>query len=672
MLIIKFFSLHFWKTLFLRRNKVNRYIFSIGLIPVQSFISEARRLRDLKAGSAMLSWFMARGLARLEKAAREFNLIIPHGNAFQELADLKIIEVLSKPRYSLPNRASGYLTLPQKINVEETFIKVLQNGLQDDWEQIFKTAFNGSRPHPFVGIQLTQEEESQLQNDFSIPPTCPLKFIWVVRLAEEDTDLSIDLQRIDRLYEAVKTARPIPERTGKPLYTCSQCGVREEYAPVHSFDEAIAWWNKVRQSIHFQKGYRVKTGENLCKVCLTKRLVSYQEGIEHAFKSTSAIAASTWVIEVTHLAQQHNSSILQTSLQTSLRSYQDLLNQIAEKEIDDPEGLYYNDDLRQWIRRPNLPEDVRNLLGNLINARRTLNDALEKVAQELRTEPSDYLATLVFDGDDMGKRSREEGVPQKMDEFGRTVFQLLTEGELSDKGVEVVYIGGDEGLLLVPIQYALEIATLIRKKFDKVFNPDGDSPNPFTLSAGLCFFNRQRPMGSAIQMAHAAIEKAKSFPGKDRLGIIVQTASGNEFQCILDWKISLDRVRRAVALICESHTVQLSSGWPYEMEGFLQTLPPPSITPNPWGLDDFVNGVIAEMKRITFRKLNANNIPRERRNEEKEQVWKDKLHGDQWISGSMDEEEFNAITHELHLISFLVREQLYRGVEITIKEGELI
>ncbi|RMG21599.1 MAG: type III-B CRISPR-associated protein Cas10/Cmr2, partial [Methanobacteriota archaeon] len=472
----------------------------IGLIPVQSFISEARRLRDLKAGSAMLSWFMARGLERLREKAGEFNLIIPYGNAFQELAELNIIEVLSQPRYSLPNRASGYLILNQSVSVEEVFKKALPNGLQDDWEEVFKAAFPSGRPHPFAGIELTSEEERRLQEDFSKAPPCPLEFIWAVALAEEDGTLPNDLQRIDRLYEAVKTARPIPVRNGNPLYTCSQCGAREEYAPVNTFDDAIAWWNKVRHSPDFQKGYRLKTGENLCKVCLTKRLVSYQKDIEHAFKSTSAIAARSWVYEVTRLAVQEASSVLQTSLQ----NYQTLLDQIARKEIDDPEGLYYSDDLRQWIRKPNLPEDVLQLLENIINARKTLNDTLEIIAPELRTEPSDYLAVLVFDGDDMGKRSREQGVPQKMDEFGRTVFQLLTEGELSNKGVEVVYIGGDEGLLLVPIQNALEVATLIRQKFAEVFNQEENISNPFTLSAGLCFFNRQRPMGAAIQMAHAA------------------------------------------------------------------------------------------------------------------------------------------------------------------------
>jgi hypothetical protein len=46
------------------------YLFSLGLVPVQSWIEEARRSRDLQAGSVILWWTMARVLHTLETELR--------------------------------------------------------------------------------------------------------------------------------------------------------------------------------------------------------------------------------------------------------------------------------------------------------------------------------------------------------------------------------------------------------------------------------------------------------------------------------------------------------------------------------------------------------------------------------------------------------------------------
>lgn len=46
---------------------MERLVFSLGLLPVQEWIAQARRSRDLRAGSVFLWYTMARVLARLER-----------------------------------------------------------------------------------------------------------------------------------------------------------------------------------------------------------------------------------------------------------------------------------------------------------------------------------------------------------------------------------------------------------------------------------------------------------------------------------------------------------------------------------------------------------------------------------------------------------------------------
>jgi hypothetical protein len=76
---------------------LERLVFSLGLIPVQEWIAQARRSRDLRAGSVFLWYTMARVLARLEQpdfAAEIWLPRPPRGWTFQKLAALPFSQAL--------------------------------------------------------------------------------------------------------------------------------------------------------------------------------------------------------------------------------------------------------------------------------------------------------------------------------------------------------------------------------------------------------------------------------------------------------------------------------------------------------------------------------------------------------------------------------------------------
>jgi hypothetical protein len=85
----------------------NEYVFSLGLVPVQEWIAEARRSRDLKAGSAFLAFVMWRLLAELEKECATILLPWPPSKGFQAEAPESFAEALDW--YGIPNRASGLI-----------------------------------------------------------------------------------------------------------------------------------------------------------------------------------------------------------------------------------------------------------------------------------------------------------------------------------------------------------------------------------------------------------------------------------------------------------------------------------------------------------------------------------------------------------------------------------
>jgi urease accessory protein UreF len=67
---------------------LEKLVFSLGLIPVQEWIAQARRSRDLRAGSVFLWYAMARVLARLEQdlAAEIWLPRSPRGKSFRDLS----------------------------------------------------------------------------------------------------------------------------------------------------------------------------------------------------------------------------------------------------------------------------------------------------------------------------------------------------------------------------------------------------------------------------------------------------------------------------------------------------------------------------------------------------------------------------------------------------------
>lgn len=153
-------------------------------------------------------------------------------------------------------------------------------------------------------------------------------------------------------------------------------------------------------------------------------------------------------------------------------------------------------------------------------------------------------------------------------------------------------------------------------------------------------FDRERPLGAAIEAARAALEKAKALDGKNGLGISVQTASGSEWTAVDHWGEGWSRMRDALRLRC---TDRLSSGWVHDVEEFLRSLPDSALQ-SATSLD----AIRAELKRLTRRRTTSQ--------EEADHVWDDELRGATWLLNAADQTVSQSVSNQLHVIAFLARE----------------
>jgi CRISPR-associated protein Cmr2 len=615
------------------------YVFSLGLIPVQEWIAEARRSRDLRAGSAFLCHLVARILRALRRDD-SFELLVPAEPESSPLEGLAAsLGGALEAHYGIPNRASGYCEASGDRAVKERFESAIGEGIGQAWD-----AFKGHL-QPSRGVTATEQRFwdeiagplAEYRRASAHGEDCPFTAIWVAAPARHPREARREnLLQIDRLYSEVKRSRPLrpwPADLASAAGKCNQCGRREAVGPTGSFDEWRRWHEELGEKVPWVRGgFRVDRGERLCYVCLAKRMAGYAYG--RSFPSTGEVAARPWLERA--------------------RQDRDLARLIASL-AETPLG---REDLAFALRAP-ARQLVERGAGDAAGLREKIHARIHKLATAqqgpgepaLSAEPPAYLALLAFDGDDMGRQVREDPqrVPRAMQDFAGKARH-----HLDLHAAEPFYLAGDEGLAMAPAASALDLALALRQGFAEAFAGalGAHRPQP-TLSVGMALFEHSRPMAGAIRAARAALERAKGLPGKDALGITVQTASGNLWPLEERWRGPFwERLRAAVSLVRDGH---LATGWAYDAERFLESIPGDT-----WRRAGVPAAVRAEMKRLLFRRLAPRKLvpapaTAAERRQWREEVWRVRLHGESWWEQPAGEAP-RPLPEQFHLIGFLARQ----------------
>ena len=613
------------------------YVFSLGLIPVQEFIAEARRSRDLRTGSAILSWITANILSDIRENMNG-NVVIPHHASVEFVLKAGTLEVaIAKAKYSIPNRASGYCTAESDEKLKERFAELEKKWIENFWrKQIEKV-------------------ENEIQNYFeniSMHGESPFQLIWVAlpvdgdyNARKQNENVKDDIEKIGKFFDDVKNTRPIkPWLHGAPIGKCTQCGKREAISP-EGFDFQ-QWWkwyqNIVNSKEDIQSGYKFEKSERLCEVCIVKRILGYNDQAKN-FPSTNKIAINHWF---SILADNWNNEI-----KTEFNCFKELMDAIKEDQI----LVFYRRNHPGLIKRikQKIPEIDKDSLKSKL--KRICDHAANFIKNKnlsIDSTPPNSLSIITYDGDDMGKKIVEHlgkvvnnnGITQELFEFQKGVNDLI-----QDHHAQAYYTGGDEGLILCPIETTLKLVLEINALFSRHFK---DIDPEMTLSMGIVFFDRERPMGTAIKQAQELLQIAKHIDEKkNALAVGVQTASGNQWHFMAHWGVDWERIENI--LTCISNGI-LSKGWAYEVEEFVRNLPPDVM-----GSPTLRNAAVAEIKRITWRKFDRKGEP-EWDNMKKEtafdEFWNNKyFYGDQLMENIKDYSDIQTWANQFHLIGFLSR-----------------
>lgn len=604
------------------------YVFSLGLIPVQEWIAQARRSRDLRAGSVFLWHVMAKLLDRLEKEFAAVEVWTPQApeGGFGKLAGLAFGAALGEVSYGIPNRASGIFQATDEKDLVHIF-QGLEREVVMAWDGLRDLALTRLKKEssPAFWSALASHWEAY-RGATSNGEDCPLTLIWVAEPAPYPrANRKENLEEIDSRFADLKRSRPLRGwGLGAPVGKCSQCGRREAIGPQSSFEKWQDWHGRRSEDPWIQQGQRLDAGERLCYVCLVRRIAGY--ATQREFPSTGEIAARPWLARLRNVP--HLRRLAGRLERTALgnldfgRALYGSVEALPKPELDEVLGL--RDEIREGIREQNRRPVSKNW------------------PSPLSPTPPRYLALLTFDGDNMGRQVQADphGTPRALARFAEAAASLLEKNQATP-----FYLAGDEGLAMAPAETALDLAFALREAFSTALE-DLD-PRP-TLSVGIAFFEQGRPMRGAILAARGALEDAKSIENKNALGVAVETASGSRWGFTARWGDDWQRVHQAAVLIREG---RLSAGWAYDAERFLETIPA-----GEWG-PEVAGAARVELRRLFLRRMRA-------KKKDAGHEWLGMPGGEWW---PVDERGVTAPPdpQQFHLIGFLARQGSTRpaGVE---------
>ncbi len=500
--------------------------------PVQGFVSQARRTRDLWAGSYLLSWLAGQAMKALQdKGGR---IILPEVNndpLFRQICNPKSITFNDQASYlgSLPNRFTALV--PEGVDGT-----ICSDVIANQWACITGAVFN------LIEAKLDTNNCTLWERQTEHFWECT----WVMG---EETSL-LDQRKNLRLH------LPAPESGAK----CTICGERQELSGKKETKRNVIndWWKTLADNTPIIHDLDLRKNERLCAICLTKRLfpkVAQQAigwKVPEFYPSTPYMAAVDWIIKVLETARQ-DPEVKNTAVA--------LLNNVSDRIVEHAEK-------RTWARIKGinnqvayLPElekflyvdgsmfylDSHRLADLQLDNRSVVLEALKKVRTAMNkhnvVSASPFYSLLLMDGDNMGRMigslspQRRHEVSAALAEFTGRVPDIVR-----DNNGMLLYVGGDDVFALLPVSTALDCARCCRKAYQCAFTRHAPSvAGQATISAAIQYTHMNTALGVVVRDGHHLLEEvAKETTGRDALACRVWKRGGPILTWTQPWSVADD------------------------------------------------------------------------------------------------------------------------------------
>ena len=493
---------------------------SIG--PVQGFVAQSRRTRDLWGSSYLLSFLAAQAMHGVQQAGgRVTRPVVDNDPLYQWVSGVR--EGGAPPMGTLPNHFV--------LEADRDAPYVARAGIRalcDAWEQVCRAVWTQFVQHACPAGDGTEQIWSRQVGAF-----------WEVMWTAGQTDDGLLARR-----KHWRTHR-LPDEPGDKCTVMHDLQELSGHVRAESREHAEKqdrFWNSVRQRLG---PLDLRDNERLCAIALVKRMfpkvaaraLGLDVDTSH-WPSTVYVGAVPWIHRVLDAAPQQArqyGEMIRGSARDVIAERRPPFQGLQVNAAGDFPKLDANYFHREFVESERLcPLDDSAESGTRDELSRQLEIIYRSKDGSDRQlgSPSTFYALLLADGDRLGRLVGELGgqsVGQALATFTAKVPELVQEHD----GI-TIYAGGDDVLAMLPAPRALSCAASLSRCYKSAF-ADVAAANA-TLSAAVTFAHVRLPLDSVITESHRLLDDvAKDANGRDSLAAGVMKRGGLHSLWVTTW-----------------------------------------------------------------------------------------------------------------------------------------
>jgi len=489
-------------------SEIYKLWFNVG--PVQGFVGQARRTRDLWTASWMLSNLTENALAKAEKLGGKAV------NPYRSEGVVGSVESSSNDFGGYPN----WFVVEFDSEEQATFAATESvKAFNYAWKQMADLVWNKKvKACEEFGSNTKEIWERQISHFWEIS--------WSVFSSENPPDR--------------KTIRNVNSDV-EPGTKCSLMGTYQEISGFYGKGE----WQKQKlfwENLRKESSFNLKDGEKLCAIALVKRFYPELSNIAtSAWPSTSFVAALPWL------------RILETDAPEKAKQYFELakMYSVERSEVISAKELK----LPSWTSL-DAPYWYKNTLINNVEELKNSKHLLDELGDLYKDEklknrkPVPYYALLVMDGDSMGdliKSLQAKGKSSSM--LSKHLYEFSKEVPSIIKKFDgfTVYAGGDDVLAIIPAVNAISAAAKVSEAYKKEFIK---SELTATISGAIVYAHFGYMLRKVIVIAHHLLDEiAKEKTGRDSLALAIVQGSGLNALWSAPWDVILGKYEGTIPLL---------------------------------------------------------------------------------------------------------------------------
>ena len=535
---------------------------SLAIGPVQDFIAQARRSRDLWSGSVILSE-ITKAAARALIAVPDADLIFPpfmRGDSALSKADGPL-DAAGSPVQPISNKVLA--RLPAGVDVSSALVDA-RNAAIARWREIAASVLGG----PADAIVPSSVRPGARDDAWTEQVDGLLELYGAALPLRDDSPAAFDAARLalDEALAARKSIRDFAQqkaqRRGAPKSSLD--GGRVSVLPDRD-DRAKA---PAKSTL---ARYRIPASEALDAVGVVKRCW----GKPDQFTPVANVAIAQWIdVEGTD-----------PTVRQRLDEIAHEAREFGTLDRKLPHGKQFSADAQCLY-----PDRIRTMMEELgyrgqeaqAEADRFVEAWFEPLQAAWHSPPPSYVAVLVADGDYMGAlidaSSRAGGASTVHTLSERlNAFAVQARSIVQTHRGSLLYSGGDDVVAFLPVGTALACAEALRQAFAGLMQPlapkaGGQLP---TLSVGVGLGHFLTGMGALLDLARDAEQQAKGSerPGtepRDALAVVVDKRSGARVSWRAKWAGAGSTLQDAVQRLASG---VLPGTKLYQVRDILQRLP---------------------------------------------------------------------------------------------------